>query len=147
MYRGEEWWHKWFLGLAEYIASASKDPSTKVGAVLVNDLRQVVGHGYNGFPRGVPDSPEDYANREIKYKKVVHAEINAVLNANSAVRGATLYCTFFPCPQCTAYLINAGIKKIISRQNLSDARWVEERKISETMFAEAGIPVYVYTEK
>lgn len=137
-------WNKRFLDLAQTISTWSKDPSTKVGAVIINDLKQVVGMGYNGFARGVSDSPEDYANRDLKYKKVVHAEINAVLNAGLAVRGATLYCTFFPCPQCAACLINAGVKKIVARENPSDQRWVEEQKIAETMLLQAGVGIQRY---
>lgn len=134
--------HKWderFVVLAEHIAQWSKDPSTKVGAVLVDDQRRVVGHGYNGFPRGVADTPERYADREIKYKMVVHAEANAILNAAVATKGCTLYSTFFPCPGCASLLIQSGIVRVISRRSPSDDRWAEQQKISETMFAEAGI--------
>jgi len=137
-------WNKRFLDLAQLISNWSRDPSTKVGAVLVNDFKQIVGTGFNGFCRGVPDSEEDYANRELKYKKVVHAEVNAVLNAGLAVRGATLYCTFFPCPQCAACLINAGVKKIVARENPSDERWAEEQKIAETMLVQAGVGLQRY---
>ena len=137
-------WNKRFLDLAETFSTWSKDPSTKVGAVLINDFKQIVGTGYNGFARGVPDHPEDYENRDLKYKKIVHAEINAVLNAGLPVRGSTLYCTFFPCPQCAAFLINAGVKKIVARENPSDERWAEEQKIAETMFVQAGIGVQRY---
>lgn len=132
-------WNYRFLSLAQHISEWSRDPSTRVGAVLVNDFKQIVGLGYNGFPRGVSDAAEDYENRPLKYKKVVHAEINAILNANASVRGATLYCTFFPCPQCAACVINAGIKRIVSKPSPSDHRWAEERKIATEMFINAGV--------
>src|ERR1700722_2700699 len=92
-------WHesgnmKWdirFLELAKHISNWSKDPSTKVGAVLVNDLKQVVGMGYNGFARGVQDTDERLNDRETKYKLVVHAEVNAIIQAGHAARNSTLY--------------------------------------------------------
>ena len=87
-------WVKRFFRLANEVATWSKDPSTKVGAVIVGENKQIISQGYNGFPRGVDDTEERYNNREIKYKMVVHAEMNAILNAlynGSSVKGATLY--------------------------------------------------------
>ncbi|NCA14162.1 MAG: hypothetical protein EBS89_08535, partial [Proteobacteria bacterium] len=74
-------WDRWFLGLAHYVSTASKDPSTKVGAVIVDAERRVVSVGYNGLPRGVEDSEERLHNREVKYKMIIHAERNAILFA------------------------------------------------------------------
>ena len=84
-------WDRRFLELAHHISTWSKDPSTQVGAVLVRDGNIVIGMGYNGFARGVYDTEERYSDRETKYKLVVHAEINAILMAGAAARGATLY--------------------------------------------------------
>lgn len=142
--------HKWdlrFLALAAHVALWSKDPSTQVGAVIVNAKRQVLGLGYNGFPRGVKDTPERYADRAQKYPRVVHAEINARENATSSVEGATLYCTFFPCPRCAASLIQAGIKHVVSMQNPSDDRYKEEKEIAQNMFWEAGVTYIEYTRQ
>lgn len=136
---GNAKWDPFFLGMADYISTISKDPSTKVGAVLVDDARRVIGLGYNGFPRGISDHPDRYAKRELKYEMIVHAEANAILNAIKSTHGATLYCNFFPCPRCAALLIQAGIRRIISRKHASDDRWKESHEISRRMFQETGI--------
>jgi dCMP deaminase len=135
-------WTKWderFLNLAMHVSLWSRDPSTKVGTVIVDPLRRVIGFGYNGFPRGVHDSDNRYNTRELKYEMVVHAEINAVLNAVKDVRGCTLYSTFFPCPRCAAVLIQAGIGRVVSWSSPSDGRYADMRRIAEQMFREAGV--------
>jgi dCMP deaminase len=106
-------WSDRFLDLATHIATWSKDPSSKVGAVIVNGDRQVVGMGYNGFPRGASDDPTLYNDRPEKYRRVVHAEVNAVLNATSSTQGATVFVTHPPCSQCMALLIQAGVKTVV----------------------------------
>src|SRR5690348_10005783 len=84
-------WDKRFLELAQLVAGWSKDPSTKTGAVIVSPERTIVAVGYNGFPKLMDDAPELYANREVKYSRIVHCEMNAVLNAGHRVDGSTLY--------------------------------------------------------
>jgi len=74
-------WHLRFLDLAKHISNWSKDPSTKVGAVIFDSDKRIISVGYNGFPKNISDDPEKYLNREIKYQMVVHAEINAILFA------------------------------------------------------------------
>ncbi len=134
-------WHRRFLELARHFASWSKDPSTQVGAVIVNDKRQVLGHGYNGFPRGVDDSPERYNDRPTKYAHVVHAELNAILNTGdrNALEGSTLYCTHFPCGECAKAIIQAGIKAVFVPRDSRLCRWAEGHEVADTMFEEAGI--------
>jgi dCMP deaminase len=107
-------WHKRFMDLAEHVAQWSKDPSTKVGAVLVNYNRIVIGVGYNGFPRGVEDTEERYADRPTKYALVVHAEMNAIANATESVKGSTLYVTLAPCNECMKMIAQHGITTIFS---------------------------------
>lgn len=136
----DKWDHR-FLRLAQHIATWSKDPSTQVGAVLVDNERKVIGMGYNGFPRGVDDLPHRYAVRGLKYEMVVHAETNAILNAVKDTAGATLYATFFPCPHCAALLIQAGIKRVVAACSPSDDRYADRRAISETMFREAKVRI------
>src|ERR1043166_7175104 len=91
-----EKWDKRFLNMAALVSSWSKDPSTQVGAVIVDDQRVVVGTGYNGFPRGAAARPERDAERETKYKMIARAEANAVYAAGSRARGGTInvYPTF-----------------------------------------------------
>jgi dCMP deaminase len=145
-----EKWDRKYLGLAKYIANEwSKDPSTKVGAVLVNyDLRQEF-IGYNGFPEGVEDTEERYNNRELKYSMVVHAEVNAISKAGRFFsRGATLY--VYPafslppiCNECAKFAIQNHIKEVVGFEpDLNDPRvqrWMNSISISKTMFEEAGI--------
>lgn len=108
-------WHKRFLDMADTIASWSKDPSTKVGCVVVEtDTRQILTMGYNGFPRGVKDRPEWYEDREYKYPVVVHAEVNAIVSSAADLTGATLYCNVgLPCPDCAGPIIQSGIKRVV----------------------------------
>lgn len=131
-------WGNRFMQLAELVASWSKDPSTRVGAVIVDDNKIVRGLGFNGFPRGVRDEPERYACREIKYKLIVHAEPNALLNANGNIRGCTLYCTKHPCSACAALVIQAGIRAVVCPDG-GDERWAEDQTLARNMFAEADV--------
>ena len=98
-------WDKRFLALAQYVSTWSKDPSTKTGAVIVSG-RRVVSLGYNGFPQGMPDLPVLYDDREEKYSRVVHCEINALLFAERTVRGCTLYTwPFLSCDRCFVQMV------------------------------------------
>lgn len=103
-------WLERFFSLAQNVGEWSKDPSTKVGAVIINDLKQVVGLGFNGFPRGIRD--EGLEDRELKLALTVHAEKNAILNATTSVRGCTLISTYPTCNQCAAFIIQAGIAHV-----------------------------------
>ncbi len=91
--RPQAFWDTFFIKMADHAATASKDPSTQVGCVLVDDKRCVVGPGYNGFPRGVDDKPARLLDRSTKYLMVQHAEVNAVLNAVAGTEGSTAYVT------------------------------------------------------
>ena len=141
-------WDTRFLEMARVMSTFSKDPSTKVGAVLVNDQRIVVGMGYNGFPRGVEDRPDRLANRELKYKLVVHAEMNAILQAGPAAKGATLYvhpAFVMPpiCHDCCKHAIQMGVKEVVGWESVPDEdrtrRWAESIALSRVMCEEAGV--------
>lgn len=135
-------WDSRFLTLADTIAQWSKDPSTKVGAVIVNDKRIIMGVGYNGFPRGVDDSEESYADRELKHRMVVHAEANAILNARGSVEGCTLYVSPLPpCAECAKLIIQAGISKVIARAPSGTAmkRWGESFHTAGSMLNQADV--------
>ena len=152
-----EKWDRFYLNLAEFVATRlSKDPSTKVGAVLVNYEHNREFLGYNGFPRGVKDDPERYNNRELKYKMVVHAEVNAILKAGDYARDSTLY--VFPtfvippiCCDCCKIAIQAGVKEIVgyeandtdkertNRKRSDGSSWADSIAVSKQMCDEAGI--------
>lgn len=144
-------WHHRFLRIAEEVASWSKDPSTQVGAVLVDWQKHIVGTGYNGFPKRVEDTHERLHNRELKYKMIVHAEVNAIIQAGDRACDATLY--VWPsfgipnvCSECCKVIIQAGVGEVVSyTPDPSDervARWAESLKLSRTMLLEAGIEFY-----
>ena len=131
-------WNQRCMDLAHHVADWSKDPSTKVGAVIVNDNKQVLGLGYNGFPRGVYDCPERFNNRSIKLLFVAHAERNALDNATS-VEGATLYSTLFPCTDCAKGIIQRGIKRVVTSEPSPAQHERFNCDISAIMFKEAGV--------
>lgn len=132
-------WQKRFLELSEHISKWSYDPSTKVGAVITDSNNRIISVGYNGFPKGVDDSPERYANRELKYKMIVHGERNAILFAGQSLKGATLYTwPLGPCPQCAGMVIQSGISHVVFPAT-SNPRWFEDIELSKKMFTEAGL--------
>ncbi|MCR5307886.1 MAG: dCMP deaminase family protein [bacterium] len=110
-------WDEYFMGVALLSAKRSKDPSTQVGACIVNEEKRIVGIGYNGFPRGCDDKifPWEREGKFLttKYAYVVHAEVNAILNSSTKLDGATLYVSLFPCNECAKVIIQSGIKHIV----------------------------------
>jgi len=111
-------WDDYFMGIALLSAKRSKDPSTQVGACIVNEDKRIVGIGYNGFPRNCSDEqlPWDKKAENIndtKYPYVVHAEANAILNSTKSLKDATLYVALFPCNECTKLIIQSGIKEVV----------------------------------
>jgi len=113
-------WDEYFMSIAILSSYRSKDNNTKVGACIVSNEHKVLSLGYNGMPIGVDDNLIPWASRkdnkpylETKYPYVCHAELNAILNSNNNLKGATIYVTLFPCNECTKAIIQSGIKKII----------------------------------
>jgi len=136
-------WDVRFLQLAEFISQWSKDPSTKVGAVIVDEQNRIISVGYNGFPSGINDDDRLH-NRDTKYKIVVHGEINAILFANTSVKNCTLYTfPFEPCPRCAGLIIQSGIKRVVAPKN-TNQRWEEDFKITRELFKEANITLNYY---
>lgn len=140
-------WDKWFLGMAEYVSTASKDPSTKVGAVIVRPDRTVASVGYNGFPRGIEDSPERLNHRETKYKYVVHGEMNAIANCKEDMKGFTLYTwPFFTCSVCALHVIQHSIKRVVAHgtPELLRNRWDDSLNIAREIYTEAGVKYEIF---
>lgn len=134
-------WDNRFIKLAEHISSWSKDPSTKCASVIVKG-RRIVSTGYNGFATGVFDTESFYLNRDVKYLRVVHAEINALLFAKEDLTDATMYVyPFPPCSQCAAAIIQAGIKRVVTHQPTTEqlSRWSESFVEGSQMFIEADV--------
>ena len=111
-------WDQYFMGVALLSAKRSKDPSTQVGACIVNEDKRIIGIGYNGFPRGCSDDVFPWGKGDLnklntKYPYVVHAVANCILNCTTSTKGSTLYVSLFPCNECAKLIIQSGIKHIV----------------------------------
>lgn len=137
-----EIWDRRFLQLAELISSWSKDPSTKVGAVITNG-NKIISLGYNGFPSKIDDDSR-LLNREEKYKIIIHAERNAILFANQSLDNCTIYTyPFMPCSSCASLIIQSGINRVVSYSTIPE-RWKESFDLSKNLLKEAKIPLWLY---
>lgn len=135
-------WDSNFLALANTVSMFSKDPSTKVGAVIADDDHRVVSIGYNGFPKGIKDDSR-LNNRDLKYDMVVHAEANALLFANNPVKNCTIYTwPFQPCSRCASLIIQSGIRRVVSVSN-KDFKWKDNFNISRDILREAGVKLEI----
>jgi len=135
-------WQARFIDLAKEIASWSKDPSSRVGSVIVRPDRTICSVGFNGFPRGVKDSQEAIENRDAKLLRTIHAELNAILSSKESLVGYSLFVwPFQPCAQCAAAIIQAGITDVYCPYNdhLAHERWSESFRAALQMFDEAGV--------
>lgn len=133
----------WAMGLAQHVALLSKDPSTKVGAALFDPKRRLVSVGYNGFARGVADTPERLNNRDIKYRMVLHAEKNAIMFATTPLEGCTLVVTHPCCASCAALVVQSGIKHVLwpAPDPAFRERWEADMALTMEQFNEAEVEV------
>ncbi len=143
-------WDEYFMGIAILSAMRSKDPSTQVGACIVDSDRKVVSIGYNGMPRGVDDERIPWGHGEgleSKYLYVCHAEFNAILNARggSNLKGCTLYVTLFPCNECAKAIIQTGIKELVYLSDKYSEGTIYQA--SRRLFQMAGVNVREYKGK
>lgn len=147
--RGGVWWDRWFLRLAAQVATASKDPSTKVGAVVVaeNDRRRVA-FGYNGFPPGIWDDDRLMGDRETKYQLMMHAERNALDNATFSCVGGTMYCEFPPCIECAKSIVSKRLRRVVTLPHppIEKGRWTEQIPIAQKILKEARVDCHVVSE-
>jgi len=145
-------WDRRFLAVAMQVSHWSKDPSSKMGAVIANTDQRLVALGYNGFPKQVEDCQSRQYNKKVKYEIVVHAEANALLIAGSAAVGGTIY-LYGPrpiCARCAGILIQAGIKRAVAirpppcdetraNHDPSQMNWAESGRLALQMFNEAEV--------
>ena len=141
-------WDEYFMGVALLAAQRSKDPNTQVGACIVSGENScygsnvIISTGYNGFPIGCSDDEYPWeregSSNETKYPFVVHAELNAILNAHGkSLLGTKIYVALFPCNECAKAIIQAGIKEVIY---LSDKYHDSDgSKASRRMLTSAGV--------
>lgn len=148
----DEMTRKWdlrFLGLAKHIASWSKDPSTKVGAVITSADHHIISVGFNGFPRWMKDEPQLYLDRAEKYSRIVHAEMNALIFAQQQIPySSSLYTyPFIPCDRCCVQFIQTGIDRFVSIQPSAEheGRWGEQLARTRQYAREVGIEVMEYS--
>ena len=137
-------WDERFIELARLVAAWSKDPSTKVGAVIVRPDRTIASLGFNGFARGVDDTEERLNNRELKYPLTIHAEANALMSANENLNGCTLYVTpLLPCHACAGLIIQSGISKVVAECGIvnNPDLWHLSFAIAKKQFEEAGVEI------
>ena len=145
-------WDKFFLETAISATGPSKDPDTQVGAVIVGADNAIRSTGTNGFPRGIADLPERLANREAKLELMVHAELNAIINAariGVSTRGCTLYLAATdhtrhvwggpPCIRCTVHIIQAGISRVVAFPQKKNSKWAADLNKARALLNEAGV--------
>ena len=129
-------WDERYLDLAAHVSTWSKDPSTKVGAVLISN-NHVVSLGFNGFPYAIDDN-DRLNDRSIKYEMIIHGEINALLNVDGRAFDTLYTHPFLPCSRCAAIYLQAGIMRVVAPRN-TDPRWAENLELTKSMFTEAGV--------
>ena len=134
-------WDRRFMAMADFVATWSKDPSKKVGAIVVSPDLRLLSTGFNGFPRGVADTAERLQDKELKRKLSVHAEVNAMDNADRSVRGWLMYITEAPCMPCACSIIQRGIDRVLCRRPFPVSRWHEEQVAASDILLEAGVRV------
>lgn len=140
-----------FLPVAEAFAALSKDRSTKVGAIVLDDDLTLLSAGYNGFPRGVSDNVDQRHTRPDKYLWTAHAEENAISQAartGTALLGATIVITsLYPCARCARQIVQSGIKTVLVPECETTGQWLEEWQFSKTIFKEGGVSTFTYDPK
>lgn len=136
-----ESWDSMFMKMADVVSLKSKDPRTKVGAVLVSPDRSRISVGFNGFPKGLTEHKERW---EDKYSYVIHAELNAILNSKTDLSGWSLYTTMFPCESCRNNILQSGIKRVIYKNDNANCLKDTLNK-TKSIFKEQGIIIERFT--
>ena len=147
-------WDEMFINTARLWANKSKDPSTRIGAVIAGPDNEVVSIGYNSFPRGIDDNVPERSERPEKYFWFEHAERNAILQAargSASLKGCRMFVScWVPCTDCARAIIQVGITEVVMGQKVEDAsriKWIEAAKRSEQMLKEAGVKLRYYNGK
>ena len=135
-------WDEYFMGVALLSARRSKDPSTQVGACIVNEQNKIVGAGYNGLPLGCDDDEFPWEKQgdflDTKYPYICHAELNAILNnIGMSLKGCKIYTALFPCNECAKAIIQAGITEVIYLSDKYEGS--ETARASKLMLNRAGV--------
>jgi dCMP deaminase len=145
-------WHQYFMTMAYLVATKSKDPSSKVGSVIVGENFEIISTGYNGLPRGVEDTDLRY-EKPLKYELMNHAEENAILNCcriGISTKNCSIYVPWIPCSLCAKSIIQAGIKQVIYHKEWPgnskiDSNWMKSIGFSKEMFTETNIELIEFS--
>jgi len=150
-------WEDVYFEMITALRQKSKDPSSKFAALIAKRDHTIVSMGFNGFPRGIADTEERLNNRDLKYKFVVHAEQNAILNSAKVgvpLDDCVLFVDAWPCSNCAKSIIQTGISRVVLNGDSSTFndegfldRWKEEIALAKGMFNEAGVEVNIYRKK
>ncbi len=140
-------WDKRFFNLAHEVATWSKDPNCQVGAILISEDKTRISYGFNGLPRGINDSVDRLNDNKIKNLLSVHAELNAIINAQCSVKGWTIYTNKFPCLNCALSLIQAGISFLICPDINPNSKWAENQNLALDILKEKGVYITIITDK
>lgn len=142
-------WDDYFMAMAFLSAKRSKDPIKQTGACIVNANNRIIGIGYNGFPRNVPDDELSWADTaddvtDTKHPYVCHAAMNAILNKNKEdLNSARMYTTHFPCNECAKIIIQSGISRII--YSISPPVNCIKSEATRKLFALVGVSLIQFT--
>lgn len=137
-------WDIFYLKMARLVSTQSKDPSTQTGAVIVRPDKTLCSVGFNGFPQRMDDHERFYNDREQKYSRIIHCEMNALLLAREPVKGYTLYTySFISCDRCCVHMIQAGIVRAVfpALPDELEERWGKQSILSKAYYAEAGVEI------
>jgi dCMP deaminase len=141
-------WDQYYLEICKVVALRSKDPNTQIGCVIIGPNHEIRSTGYNSFPRGIRDDVPERLVRPAKYLWIEHAERNAICNAaraGTATEHCTIYVEIMPCMDCARAIVQAGIVEVVASsermQQYNSAYYDEHFRMSEVLFAEAGIKV------
>ncbi len=130
------------MNVAMEVSSWSKDPSKKIGCIAVKD-RRIIATGFNGFPKGIEDLPDRLNNRELKYKYVVHAEMNCIYNASHhgiSLKDTTMYVYGLPtCSECAKGIIQAGVTRVVYQAEEIPSQWEKSNMLTIDLLSEANI--------
>ena len=145
-------WHRYFMTMAYLVATKSKDPSTKVGAVIIGPDQEIRSSGYNGLPRGLEDTLNRYS-KPLKYQLINHAEENAILHCSRvgiSSKGCKIYVPWIPCSLCAKSIIQAGIIEVIYHKEwpgnyCTKSDWQQSIELSKEMFLETNIKLTEYS--
>ena len=143
-------WNSYFINIADMVREKSKDPSSKIGAVIVGPEQQLISTGFNGFPRGIDETDLTRWERPIKYQFIEHAERNAIYNAarhGISLRGCIMYLVGLgpptvPCIECAKAVIQVGITRVVgyAAKEVSES-WVDDLSFANDLLIEAGVEV------